>query len=400
MTTRRRRVAFAVVYVGILLLATGLAIALVEAWASRQVHLPEADLMKDVRLNHRWPASWEGTHTEWIAANPDFPRPYVHKHNAQSWVEDYDVALAKAPGTYRIFYVGDSFTEGCVPMEESVPSRVEAHLNGKGARPGRRYEVINTGTWSYSPVLEYILIRYEIAPYAPDLIVLSVDMTDDFDDWSYRRTLVRDGEGNPYAVPPDDPYTRPWVSTESGAVKSTIGRRLQLFLFEHSYAYNLLRERARAREEWTKAVQDDIARQEREDGEATLYPRWGWCRQAWNPVTEEAVRFSMDTLGRIADFCRSRGIRLAVTAVPHWEQFARAPGQAPEWSSRPHEEVARTARAHGAVYFDSRTPLAPVVSGSEQGQYYYRGDMHFNPRGNALWAQVHIDAVDALLAHP
>ena len=289
--SRGRHAVFAAAYAAILLLATVLTITSAELWAARRVHLPGADLIKDLRLNHRWPANWEGTHTEWIDANPEFPRPYVHKHNAQSWVEDYDVALRKPEGTYRIFYVGDSFTEGCVPMEESVPRPASKPTSTRrsGAR-GRRFEVVNTGTWGYSPVLEYILIRYYIAPYSPDLIVLNVDMTDDFDDWNYRRTLVKDLDENPYAVPPDDPDTRPWVSTESGAVRSTFWRRLELFFFERSYVYNFLRARARARGGWTKAVEADIARREKEDEGSTLYPRWAWCQHQWDGQTEETVQ--------------------------------------------------------------------------------------------------------------
>jgi hypothetical protein len=224
-------------------------------------------------------------------------------------------------------------------------------------------------------------------------------MTDDFDDWSYRRTLVKDLDGNPYAVPPDDPYARPWVSTESGAVRSTFRRRLELFLFERSYVYNLLRARARTHGDWTKAVEADIARHEKEDADSTLYPRWAWCQHEWDGQTEDTVRLSMDTLGRIADFCRSRGITLVLTAVPHWQQFPRAAGQPAEWSSRPHREVERVARARGAAHFDSLAPLAPAISGSDQARYYYRGDMHFNPRGNALWARAHIDFLRAFLAN-
>jgi hypothetical protein len=88
---------------------------------------------------------------------------------------------------------------------------------------------------------------------------------------------------------------------------------------------------------------------------------------------------------------------LMVTAVPHWKQFPRGAGQSPEWSARPHREVEKAVRARGATYFDSLAPLAAAVSASDQPRYYYRDDMHFNPRGNALWAQVHIDVLRRLL---
>ena len=88
----------------------------------------------------------------------------------------------KAPDTFRIFYLGDSFTEGTAPMDQSVPSRVEQTLNDLVQNSSLNFEVINTGTTSYSPTIFYILARYVLTDYDPDLIVVNVDMTDDFDD--------------------------------------------------------------------------------------------------------------------------------------------------------------------------------------------------------------------------
>jgi hypothetical protein len=110
----------------------------------------------------------------------NYPRPYTLRFNAQSWVETDDVELEKPTGTCRIFYVGDSFTEGAVPMEQSVPSLVEKHLN---------------------------------ETYSPDLIVINVDMTDTFDDWEYRENLMLDDEGSPWAVPPGSVYDRVYIET-------------------------------------------------------------------------------------------------------------------------------------------------------------------------------------------
>ncbi len=71
-----------------------------------------------------------------------------------------------------------------------------------------RFEVINTGTASYSPVIYYILLRHYLLPYEPDLVVLAVDMTDDYDDHVYRESLIRDSGGNPWAAPPNDEDTK------------------------------------------------------------------------------------------------------------------------------------------------------------------------------------------------
>lgn len=163
---------------------------------------PSNFIMKNFRLNHTWPSNVKRMNDEWVEHNPDFDKPYLKVFNKQRWVESYDVELDKPENTYRIFYVGDSFTDGTAPMDQSVPSIVEKYLNEQCHNSGVNFEVINTGTWSYSPVIYYILIRYYISQYSPDLIVLNIDMTDVFDDWKYRQTMIEDSMGNPWAAPP------------------------------------------------------------------------------------------------------------------------------------------------------------------------------------------------------
>jgi len=366
-----------------LLVSTAVLLALLEVAASFFVELPSRATIRDARLNHTWPPGSSMEHTEWIADNPDFPTPYVHRHNAQAWVEDYDIPTRKPPGTFRIFYVGDSFVEGCVPMSESVPSLVEGYLNSHLGSTGTRFEVVNTGTSSYSPTLEYILIRYYIEPYAPDVIVLAVDMTDVFDDWKYRQTLIVDAEGNPYADPPRDLYHSPYVDTLHGAVAASFGARLALFLTERSHLFNLL-EGWRAPAESAGDAAPDAP---------VLMRRWGWCRYEWDEPTRRGVDFTLDVVRRIAVYCREHGIRLLLTAVPHHQQYERDASGRPRWSIRPHEEIGRVARENGAAYLDSYHSLAPSLLGSPQSEYYYAGNMHFNPRGNRLWAQAHIRAL-------
>jgi hypothetical protein len=370
----------------VLLASTGLLLLFLEVGASFFVQLPSASTVADARLNHVWPPNEVAEHHEWVADNPEFPEPYVHRYNAQGWIETYDVSPVKPPGTWRIFYVGDSFTEGCVPMDESVASRLERHLNERLAGGATRFEVINTGTASYSPLIYYVLIRYFIQPYAPDVVVVNVDMTDPYDDWKYRETLITDADGDPVAVPPRDLYASPYVDTLRGAVRTGVFPRLALFLAEKSHLYNLIRTHVASppAEPLEGGIEGDDAQ--------ILVKRWGWCRHEWDEATRKNVAFTTDVLRRIARHCKENGIRLLLTGVPHFQQFERDGSGRPRWSSRPHEEIRRIAEEEGAAYLDSYASLAPRLNGSRQSDYYYAGNMHFNPRGNALWAEAHIRA--------
>jgi len=77
----------------------------------------------------------------------------------------------------RILVLGDSFTAGMqVEDAEVFPYRLEQRLNARG---GRRVEVVNTGVngWATDNQIQYW--RYDGWRYAPDLVLLAFDTTND-----------------------------------------------------------------------------------------------------------------------------------------------------------------------------------------------------------------------------
>lgn len=371
------------------LVLLALALAALELVASRFVERPEANLVSSFRLNHVWKPNSRLVHREWVRNNPRFPKPYVHTYNAQGWLDDEDVPREKPPGTFRIFYVGDSFVEGTAPMGASMPSRVERGLNERARGTGVRFQVVNTGTLSYSPLIAYVLIRYVLLDYQPDLVVVNVDMTDDYDDWKYARTAIWDEDGNPWAVPPRDVLASPFIETARGAVRATPLTRLQFFLYRHSYVYNLLLGWRGASPTRDAAP---LAAARPASGDDALYPRWAWCQEEWDAATARNAGRTLDVLGRIARLAEAEGVPLVFTSTPHYEQYAGADDGTgpPAWSDRPHREVARVAREHGVPYLDAFAALAPRVRGTPRMRWYYAGNMHFNPDGYALWAEAQL----------
>ena len=383
-TRRRGRTIALAVAVNALVLAIAIAGLELIGWCS--VNLPTSHVVPSWRLNHTWRPSSKVKHPGWAKSDLRFPEPYTHVYNKQGWIETYDVEPHKPAGTYRVFYLGDSFVEGPMPMEQSLPSLVERQLNERARGKGVRFEVVNTGTSSYSPTIYYVLMRYVVADYEPDLVVVCVDMTDDYDDWKYSETAIPDDEGNPVAVPQRNLYTSAFIDTPQGAVRATLMARVELFLYRNSHFYNLIQSRrlgARAQETASSPP----------PAEDAVYPRWAWCQHQWDEQTRTNVGRTLDVLRRTAAFCKSKGIRLVLTSVPHHRQYAagRRGGDPPLWSSRPHEEIARLAQAEGTPYLDAFERLAPHIRGTPQGKYYYNRDMHFNPTGSRLWARAHLD---------
>lgn len=359
-----------------------------EFFLSFFVSRPVDTLVPHPHFNHMMKPYSRETHREFIAANPDFPDAYTHTRNAQGWLETYDVATTKPPNTYRVFYLGDSFTEGTCTMDASMPSVVEAKLDEMEEDGGLSIEVINAGTTSYSPTIYYILTRYVLLEYDPDLIVVNVDMTDDFDDWKYARLLTVDDAGNPVSVSPMGILGHEFIEGTNGIAPATPRERVRLFLRRYSYIYNTL-DRVKAR---LGIVGDAGAGSDSQRivpaNTDELYQRYSWCRDEWDDVTERCVKRTTDMLRRLATLCAENDVKLMMTAVPqYWQYAGNANGDGPpRWSSRPHEAIGKLASEIGVPYLNSFEALAPVIRGTVQTKYYYSGDMHFNPRGYAAWA--------------
>lgn len=109
---------------------------------------------------------------------------------------DYEYTAKKPDNTFRILMVGDSFTEGQgVKLDETFSKVLERSLKDKIGN--KKVEVINTGVLSYSPLLEYLFLKYRGVDLNPDLVIINFDQGDIIDDQWYEPELVRDDQGLP-----------------------------------------------------------------------------------------------------------------------------------------------------------------------------------------------------------
>src|SRR4030095_6977108 len=112
---------------------------------------------------------------------------------------DREFSKENRPGVFRILMLGDSYTFGIGSnLDETFSKQLERLLNGSG----QRFEVINGGCSSYSPILEYLLLLQKGLSLNPDLVILNYDLSDVQDDYKYGQVAKFDGEGRPLRVPP------------------------------------------------------------------------------------------------------------------------------------------------------------------------------------------------------
>jgi len=293
--------------------------------------------------------------------------PYVLVTNKQRWVEEYDVAEKKPVGTFRIFYVGDSNVQGVVDTPYKMVKIVEKGLNSRSKKI--KFEVINTGTSSFSILQYYLLIKYTLLKYAPDLVVLNIDMTDASDDEFYRRLARRDEKGEILGIAPSG--GRKYVLTPIGSFHE--GDFFPAWMIRRSSLIELLNGR----------LQNLVIK----IGTFVWMRRpTNWLAREWSEKTVKDVDASMDVLMAAIELLKSNGVKVCLTGVPHYRQYTG------EWSVKPHEVLKSVAEKERIPYLNSYQTLKYKITGTPQERFYWSNDpCHFNREGNRIWAQAQLD---------
>ena len=166
----------------------------------------------------------------------------INRHGLRDREREY----TKAPGTFRVLGLGDSFVEGfMVPLEHTVAQRLEASLGS----PDCPVEVINGGTVGYSTDQEYLFYERDGHRYGAQVVLLFFYYNDVlFNDSSLnlglpKPHLVPEGDGlrvanQPVPPPPPPPPPPPAPPEPAGSVAlDWIGDRLES---SAPHAYNRL----------------------------------------------------------------------------------------------------------------------------------------------------------------
>ncbi len=104
--------------------------------------------------------------------------------NSRGLRDDREIPYEKPPGTFRIFVVGDSFTEQKnLSREQSFPYLLEQMLNRDGG--ATKFEVLNAAVAGFATDQEVLMYEIEGTRYHADLVLVGFFGLDDVAD-SYR----------------------------------------------------------------------------------------------------------------------------------------------------------------------------------------------------------------------
>lgn len=149
---------------------------------------PSKVRQKDALVHHSFRPS-----TSDIARSPEWESNYKINNLG---MRDKDYSEKKPDNIFRILVIGDSYTEGQgVEAEETSPKLLEKALGDKMS--GKKIEVLNAGTLSYSPVIEYLYLKHKGVKLQPDLVILNFDQGDIIDDHWYEPEVIKDEKDIP-----------------------------------------------------------------------------------------------------------------------------------------------------------------------------------------------------------
>ena len=258
-----------------------------------------------------------------------------------------ELPLEKAPGEFRILFLGDSLAYGWrVDYDYCFVARVQALLADR--MPDRRVTTVACAVTGYSSWQEVILLEREGLKYHPDLVVHCFCLND--------LTAV--------------PQLRRFGGDREGLEEVLL---------------------AAARWEWSGLYRLSLlARHQRSRGAAQDDAQMPWFAPRVNellanpdsPDSQKAWRLTRDDLCKIDGLCRERGIPLMIVCFPFAQQLP--PGASEPW---PQERLGKLCDERRIPYLDLLPAERAWDREKEPEQVLWVDECHPSVAGHALVAQ-------------
>jgi GDSL-like Lipase/Acylhydrolase family len=261
----------------------------------------------------------------------------------------------------RIVLLGDSIAFG---LEVGDDETFAAVLSSRR----HEVEVANLAVQGYDPGQELIRLEREGLPLKPDVVILSLCVSNDLADVSLPVFLY------------DGRHPKPFFTVEGGQLvehadnlRLSFRQEAALYLLEHSRLYALLAARSKVEED--------------EGGEVE---HWTVRRRKALRDRGRAIEITSRLLGRMADDCRKRGVKFIVAAFPDKRSFRLGSG----WL----EQVRSSPELQGVPFVDMAARFRSRQMDFQA--FAMDGIGHLSPNGHRVAAEILNDVLveEGLLA--
>ncbi len=288
--------------------------------------------------------------------------PFVMKINSQGLRENLDIQIPKPKGIYRILLVGDSFVFG---GKIQLSKMLEKALNNS-KETNIKFEVINCGTPSFSPILHIARLKQQHLSFDPDAIIYMPDLSDIYDDTHrYKGFAVFDENEN-------------IVKVKGSSRAFRAKRRHKRFIKKWATKFGLYQSTTRDITTKQKIHLQHIFDHARES-ESNL-----------SSYTKDELQFSMNSIRQYVKITQAKGIHLSFIMYPHYSQIVP---ESVAYSSdfdgvhnRVFEKAVQNFAETANIPFKSLYDEIKIEVKSGKNLYYWN-DMHFNNAGMRILGQ-------------
>ena len=342
------------------------------------------NVQPDKTFHHLLPPYTKGS----MSSQGDFEDTYLTNNRGMRGPKDY--AYAKSQSTFRIAVMGDSFTFGIgVKAEENYSSVLQRLLDQSA--PGR-YEVLNFGVSSFSPVLEYVYLKKEVIKYKPDLLILALDVGDIHDDYFYEQNLVYAPNGEIIAC---DPYMRGgrpdvWKILKKHSMLLTMVDEKVIESIRKANEIGIFRyfqnKKNKIRNKTIILTDPDL--------DNAYFDRFIFTRQGKNPtIVKKHWQRTAKYLAMIKKVCDENGIRFLLTSYPCGQDVGErqwAKGRE-YWGFLPGKvyDPGFAFSLIGAFSKENNIDFVSLLEPMRQNNHktlYYNNDGHWTPDGQSVAA--------------
>lgn len=301
----------------------------------------------------------------------------LYKVNSMG-LRDYEMSLAKAEGTKRILFLGDSFTQGIgVNLEETMVKKLEGILNDGG---GGQFETINGGIAASATVQELAFLENVGINFNPDLVIVNLNSSDFLEEVASIKYSLQYEDG------------RMVFNTRK---KSYLPKFLEKYLKNNSFFYQqLFKNRQKL---WKLLGHPDYVNSgvDAKPGDPA-HDLFAITREIGDREFEELFDQATARVSQISDFLKDRDILLLVVFIPHGHQIS--PSQwvsgrkvyqltENEYPTRLNLRLAEFAKSKDIDFLDLSQKFKEHLLASADDKIYFDYDGHLTPLGNRLAAQ-------------
>jgi hypothetical protein len=315
-------------------------------------------------------------------------------------LRDREHSKEKAPRSFRIAVLGDSYAEALqVPEENTFWAVLERELQTCQALNGRVVEVINFGVAGYGTAQELLTLRHRVWDYSPDVVLLAFLSGNDL------RNNVQALEQDPmrpYFVYQDNTLVLDdsFRQYSGWRFRQRIMRNGGYWLIDHSRILQLLNEARSVIKAWVTQSQMDTLASELAQKDAKLEPKQNEVgldnmvyMEPTNHVWKEAWKVTEGLIIQMSNEVKEKGADFLVVSLTSGAQVHPDPERRSAVAKRfnvadllyPERRIAALGDREGIAVLNLAQPFCAYAEEHKVFLHgFQNGGGHWNSEGHSL----------------